>query len=64
MDKEYCPQDCEYLSLKESEQYVLFKKLGSIFPHVCNKYNKRLYHLLAHPDLYKCKECIKNENME
>lgn len=59
MNNEYCPTDCEYLSLKESEQASLTKKLGFIPPHICNKYDQKLYHLLAHPKLYKCKECLK-----
>lgn len=58
---EYCPRDCEHLSLKESEQANVAKKLGFLPPHVCNKYNKKLYHLLAHPDLYKCNECYYSE---
>lgn len=58
----FCPRDCEYLSLKESEQYALSKKLGFIPPHICNKYGQRLYHLSAHPQLYKCEECLKEGN--
>lgn len=30
--------------------------------HRCTKYVKPLYHMLAHPDLYKCEECFKEGN--
>jgi hypothetical protein len=64
MSNEYCPIDCEHLSLKESEQVSLTKKLGFIPPHVCNKYEQKLYHFLAHPKLYKCEECLKENSSD
>lgn len=54
MDKGYfCPRDCEHLSITEVEQ----NRCNIHFPHVCLKYDTKLYHLCAHPDLYKCEQC-------
>lgn len=61
---EFCPQDCYYLSLTEKRQRELKNLTGMDSHHFCKKYGDRLYHLEAHPNLYKCKECLKNENME
>ena len=55
MNADYCQRDCEYLSLTEKMQNLL----NTSQPHVCLKYDTRLYHLLAHPDLYKCEQCYK-----
>lgn len=63
-NSEYCPQDCCYLSLTEKRQDELKNITGMTSHHFCKKYNVRLYHLSAHPFLYKCKECLKDENME
>ena len=55
----FCPRNCEYLNITEAEQESASKRK----PHVCIKYDVRLYHLLAHPDLYRCEQCYK-ENKE
>lgn len=49
----YCPPNCNWLVLTEFEQ----DKSGIKTPHWCNKYNKRVSHFDAHPNLYKLKEC-------
>lgn len=50
---EYCKSDCRYLSITEERQQEGTKNP----PHICLKYNVRLYHLLAHPYIYKCEQC-------
>lgn len=52
---EYCKPDCEYLSITEERQQACTKNP----PHICLKYNVRLYHLLAHPYIYKCEQCYR-----
>ena len=59
MNNEFCPRDCEYLSITEAEQ----NKCNTHWPHICNKYDVKLFHLLAHSDLWKCEQCYK-ENTE
>lgn len=59
MNNEFCPRDCEYLSITEAEQ----NKCNTHWPHICNKYDTKLYHFYAHPDLYKCDKCYE-ENKE
>lgn len=57
MIKEFCPRDCEHLSVTETEQ-----NNGKMYqPHICTKYDVKLYHLLAHPDLYRCEQCYKED---
>ena len=58
---EYCPRDCRYLNITEKRQDELKNLTGVNTHHKCMKYNVRLYHMLAHPDLYKCEECFKEE---
>ena len=60
MNNEFCPRDCEYLNMTEEQQDMS----KATKPHVCLKYNTRLYHLTAHPDLYKCEECYKENSNE
>ena len=43
--------DCLYINLTEEKQT---KNKES---HICNKYNKRLYHFDKHPALIPCNEC-------
>lgn len=62
MSNEYCPRDCKYLSLTEKRQRELKNLTGMDSHHFCKKYNVRLYHMLAHPDLYKCSECYRDMN--
>lgn len=66
INSEYCSQDCVYLSLTEDRQRELKNLTGMTTHHFCNKYKVRLYHLLAHPNLYKCEQCFNNivENLE
>lgn len=55
---QYCPQDCKYLNVSEEAQQKLKREKVQ---HKCLKYDVRLYHMLAHPKLYKCGECINDE---
>jgi hypothetical protein len=55
MSKEFCPRNCEHLNMTEKQQVWL----NTTKPHICKKYDVRLYHLLAHPDLYRCEQCYK-----
>lgn len=52
---DFCPNNCPNLNLTEEQQNMLDEpKL-----HFCTKYKVRLYHRLAHPNLYKCEQCFK-----
>ena len=56
-----CPRDCEYLNITEEQQQSIKGAINWKYKtHICRKYNARLLHLEVHPDLYKCKECLKN----
>ena len=55
---EFCPRDCEHLSVTEDEQIAAMKR-GIHKHHWCTKYDYRLYHLTVHPMLYKCDQCKK-----
>lgn len=62
MTSEYCPRECPYLNITEENQQKFKTDLPDEFRvHICLKYNARLWHLLAHPDLYKCNECYRSE---
>ena len=63
-NSEYCPQDCCYLSLTEKRQNELKNITGMNSHHFCKKYNVRLYHLLAHPNLYRCEQCLNGNIVE
>lgn len=52
---EYCKPDCRYLNITEEQQQEGTKSP----PHICLKYNVRLYHLLVHPYIYKCEQCYR-----
>lgn len=56
-DMDFCPSDCFYLGITEPEQRIAAEHQ----PHVCRKYNTRLYHLLDHPRIHKCEECKRGE---
>jgi hypothetical protein len=57
--EDFCPQDCKYLSITEEQQKVTEKINMKTYEHRCYKYDVKLYHLLAQPNLYKCEECYK-----
>ena len=61
---DFCPKDCKYLNITEEQQQAIKGAIPWIYKeHRCRKYNVRLYHMLAHPDLYKCEQCYKeNKN--
>ena len=61
MNAEFCPRDCEHLSINEAEQSEGNKHHK---PHICLKYNTRVFHCRhavysAHPDLWRCEQCYK-----
>lgn len=56
---EYCKPDCRYLNITEEQQQEGTKSP----PHICLKYNVRLYHLLAHPYIYKCEQCYRESSV-
>jgi hypothetical protein len=60
MSNDFCPRDCKYLSVSEEKQKVTDKVSRKAYEHRCWKYDVKLYHLLAHPDLYKCEECYRD----
>lgn len=49
----FCPQDCEYLSINESEQNRHPDKPD----HICLKFNVRVKHEIFHPELIRCEQC-------
>ena len=65
---------CKHISCTEREQDQLKKLFDAYPPHICNKYNKRVFHgtirrINHNSCLYPCEECIKesdkkNEEME
>jgi hypothetical protein len=57
MSKEFCSRDCKYLNITEEQQNML----GTSQPHICIKYDTRLYHLMAHPELYRCEKCYEED---
>lgn len=59
MTNEYCPMTCNYLNITEWDQNQLKNSTGETIRHMCLKYDQPLYHMLAHPNLYKCEECYK-----
>lgn len=58
--EDFCPQDCKYLSISEEHQEIYRKINKVVLEHRCYKYDVKLYHMLAHPDLYKCEECYRD----
>lgn len=59
--------DCEYLNITEEEQDEIFKKTGKKPNHICEKYNKRVYHEIfswkfPHHKIYPCIECKEEKN--
>lgn len=54
---DFCPDNCEYLSITEAEQ----NKHPGKPDHICLKYNIRVKHGAFHPMLMRCKECLKDD---
>ncbi len=52
--KTYCPPDCFWLSPTEEEQDA--NPIGNGI-HMCGKFNKRVMHLGAHPQLLRVEGC-------
>jgi len=50
--------NCKELNITEREQDQM-GQAGKEFPHKCELYGKRVYHLDKHPNLIRLPECIK-----
>lgn len=59
IDNTLCPKNCPHLYPNEAKQRQLFRCTNKQVNHMCTKYDVRLYHFLAHPNVYKCEECLK-----
>lgn len=53
MNPGFCGECC-YLSITEEEQ----NKIRPTPEHICNKYNVKLYHLIYHPKILRCNQCV------
>lgn len=58
MDK-FCPMNCKWLNCSEAEQIRIHEDSKQMVKHICLKYEIQLLHLEAHPNLYRCTECYK-----
>ena len=65
--------ECKHISCTEWEQHQLKNLFGELPPHICHKYNKRVFHnhntfaLRAknHSSyIYPCEECLRRLNDE
>jgi hypothetical protein len=50
----FCKDDCKYLSITEEQQQIVGSKKN---PHICTKYNYRVYHMQYHPQLVRLGKC-------
>ena len=49
--------DCKCLNINEDEQNYLKEQVGHIYPHLCKKYNRRLFHYpYVEPMIHPCEE--------
>lgn len=51
--------NCPHISLTEEVQDYLKKEVGktALYPHICMKYNKRVYHWGNEPMIHPCPQC-------
>ena len=51
--------NCSHLSITEETQDYLKKAVGksALYPHLCMKYNKRVYHWGDEPMIHPCPQC-------
>jgi hypothetical protein len=56
-DPYYC-EECVFLSPKEHEHVNKKER------HYCSKYRKRIYHKHAHPNLFRLKECMRDNSKQ
>ena len=66
--------ECEYLSITEAEQNYFHDIFKENIPHMCAKFNKRVFHnqypirfigVRNHNSyLYPCEECLKEKENE
>ena len=55
---------CEYLDINEQEQHWMKQHLGYYPPHICLKFNKRVFHYPDHePNIHPCEECWKGKEI-
>lgn len=51
----FCPPQCRYLSPTEAEQ----DSPGALNVHQCCKYLRRVFHMGAAPNIYRCEACLR-----
>ena len=63
--------DCKHINCTEREQVQLKRLFGEYPPHICHKYNKRVFHRVGATGnrnhstyLYPCEECEKENSNE
>jgi hypothetical protein len=49
-DKDICYPNCKFLTPKEKDQI-------KNEPHICSKFNQRVFHFNCEPNLFRCEEC-------
>ena len=49
----YCPKNCRFLDPTEEQQQSGDKRV-----HWCRFWDKRLFHLNSHPQIYRCAACV------
>lgn len=57
---EFCPCDCPYLNITEKQQSDIRLQTRIDTKHKCLRYNVILYHMLAHPNIYRCEQCYQD----
>lgn len=58
---DFCPSNCQYLSITEEQQQKDFLKTGVKEEHKCKYTNEKLYHDQNHPALNVCDGCYYNK---
>ena len=55
--------NCPHISITEEVQDYLKKEVGktALYPHICMKYNQRVYHLGNEPMIHPCQQCEKEK---
>ena len=64
INSKYCPQNCKWLNISEAQQNKIYELTGKKPNHFCIRYGVRLFHMLAHPGLYKCEQCLNSNIVE
>ena len=62
MKERFC-NNCEFLNINEKEQNAIKERGDGCPPHICTKYNKRVFHFpYPQPFICPCEECEKEGN--